>query len=189
MDITILPASPAPTLLTAQARVRSMGEHFVAFLAMNNIHGYLNDPDYVLRTDRVNDILLSVALSDGLSDTEFKTQAFAIKNLTRKQIGVGASMELLARAMGYSHYQLANLCRSPEGYIENVWSGSVRVAAELLSSEESLKQRQFRNYADNPRIRELYTLHNAFNREKSAAKKARSQARKAEREQRREAQQ
>lgn len=187
MTIAIIPEAFAS--VPARDQVVEKGDRFINFLAMNNIRAYLKEGEHMLDPNRVNDVLLVAALSETLGAVEFRHLAFTIRRLTLRQIGTGAAMELLARAMGYRTYGLANFCRFPDGHIENVWEHSATADAHPVLLDDEGLARQFRNYADNPRIRELYTLHNAFNREKSAAKKARFQERKAEREQRREAQQ
>lgn len=155
VEIQVLPAVPIPKKLTARHAAETLGEHFTAFLAANNLHGYLENPDYVLRDDRVNDVLLKVVISDGLRDTELKKLAFTIKNLTEKQIGVTKAYELMARALGYKGWQLARLCKEENGFIPNVWKGE-RSAVQNLFIEEVLKAHEFETTNRNPMIAELF---------------------------------
>jgi hypothetical protein len=61
VDITILPPEDAPPQLTARYVIGSLGEHWAAFLAANNISGWVQDDDYVLRDDRIADLLLTIS--------------------------------------------------------------------------------------------------------------------------------
>lgn len=172
--------TPLRGRLTILQRIQARGPAFQTWLTMNNINPYpahaVNTLDpYTLGEDRIDAIMLTAALSKGLSQCEFRRLTFLLKNLSKGSISHSLAMELLARAMGYKNYTLAALCRDPddpERFLENIWEGSV-VKGPV---PDVPSQRQ--PFAENPRFLQLYTERASKNRELSAAKRA-------EREQRR----
>lgn len=123
MTYAILPAQEIPSQITVRTVSKTLGDHFAGFIAANNLNGYLSDPDYVLRDDRIGDILLKVTVKPGMSLSEMKQLASSMVRLTSRHITHSRALELISRALGYPTYYLAQICRDREDYIGNVWAG------------------------------------------------------------------
>lgn len=129
-----LPPQDVPHQLTARAAVEHLGEHFESFLAANNLHGWYPDADYVFRNDRLADRFVLIALSPGLllyrcRITNKKLRKIA--NASGATIRCGAMYEMLAHALGYSHWYYAYKCRTVDDFIENTWplGGAISMAS------------------------------------------------------------
>lgn len=138
VDITILPPEDAPPQLTARYVIGSLGEHWAAFLAANNISGWVQDDEYVLRDDRIADLLLTISATTGLYMGQFKRMASRLSTLSKdsgNQIPLTAINEIVAKALGYYSYNFAYKCRTTDDFIENVWPTGEALSLTELDAE------------------------------------------------------
>ncbi len=171
-NVQELPPEEAPKQITVRYVSRTLGDHFAGFLAANNLSGYLADPDYVLRDDRVGDILLATSVKPGMRIEDIKQQASDLKRLTEKQLGHSKCLELLARALGYPTYYLASVCRDADGYVHNVWAGEGKGREILYDQSGVIKGNNSRRVFRNNLIVVLYAMNRDRNVEHSQQKKA-----------------
>lgn len=137
-EITVLPPQEAPTQLTARSVVETLGEHWSAFLAANNLSGWTEDDDYILRDDRFADVLLSISSTTGMYVSEFKRQAARMKALSVSagtKVRITAVNEFIARALGYDTYYMAYKCRTVDDFIQNVWPVGAVLSVNILEAE------------------------------------------------------
>jgi hypothetical protein len=138
VDITILPPEGAPPQLTARYVIGSLGEHWAAFLAANNISGWVQDDDYVLRDDRIADLLLTISATTGMYMGQFKRMASRLSALSKdcgNQIQLSAINEIVAKALGYYSYNFAYKCRTADDFIENVWPTGEALSLTEMDAE------------------------------------------------------
>jgi hypothetical protein len=120
VEITEIPPQEEPKQLTVRAVSKTLGEHFAAFLAANNLNGYMDDPDYVLRDDRVGDILMGIASQPGLKEKRVKDHARKLRDLSG--MNYMTCLHLVCRALGYPAWDLAKkYMDTKECYILNMW--------------------------------------------------------------------
>lgn len=137
-EIIVLPPAAAPTQLTARYVSQSLGEHWTAFLAANNMAGWVRDDDYILRDDRIGDLLLTISATTGLYLGQFKHMASAISALSKEsgsKIQLSAVNEIVAKALGYYSYNFAYKCRTTDDFIENVWPTGAALSLTELDIE------------------------------------------------------
>ncbi|MGF6282302.1 hypothetical protein ABH908_000214 [Pseudomonas frederiksbergensis] len=138
VDVTILPSEEIPSQITARHVIRSLGEHWDAFLAANNISGWQQDDDYVLRDDRIADLLLIISATSGLYLGQFKRMAMRVKVLSQEsgnKLPISVINEFLAKALGYYSYNFAYKCRTTDDFIENVWPTGEALSFTELDAE------------------------------------------------------
>lgn len=58
MNYTVYPAQEAEKPLTARVAIVQLGDHLQAFLNSNNISSWAPTDDYILREDRLADVLV-----------------------------------------------------------------------------------------------------------------------------------
>lgn len=141
MQITVLPPQPDEPQITARHAIQGLGQHAEAFLAANNLHGWAEDDAYVLRPDRLADILLTLSASTGLYVGQVKRFARRISKLSDaggSKIQRAKALDLVVKSLGYFNYEIAYRCRSADDFIQNFWpQGS---AMSLHSLEDSVGQ-------------------------------------------------
>jgi hypothetical protein len=145
VEVTVLPPQEADKQLTAKYVIKTLGEHAQAFMLANNINGFLEDDNYVLRDDRVVDILLRVSCTAGLTRAQVKRFAFNITKMTKEaksKIPLSAALNLVARALGYHAYNLAHACCDDQGYIENLWRYGACITNQLFAEDDTLVKRK-----------------------------------------------
>lgn len=157
MVVVVLPPEAIPTQITAKAAISKLGDHLQAFLAHNNIHGYLHDPSYVLRDDRIADILLQVGIQESLTYIALKDLARKIKLLSNKAIKHGHSLELLARALGYKTWHDCVHSMPETEVIVNMWLDPTSTQVRLFDTKE-VKRGTARQVYDNPEVKRLIRL-------------------------------
>ncbi|MCX2694493.1 hypothetical protein OO256_26710 [Pseudomonas sp. DCB_CB] len=138
IEVSVLPPADTPKQLTARSVISSLGEHWVAFLAANNITGWAEDADYILREDRIVDIVLTVGSSTGLYLGQLKRQASLIKKLSAASGGnlkIAHINEIIAKALGYKNYYMAYKCRSVDNFVQNVWPSGVALSLDIVDAE------------------------------------------------------
>jgi hypothetical protein len=138
VEIIELQPQEAPKTLTARHAIETLGEHYTAFLAANNLSGWKPAEDYVLRDDRLADVLVEISLSTGMYLGHFKRVASRLRILTVQadsKIKQRAVLEMIAKALGYPSYLLAKRCRSPEDFIENLWPVGASISLHALEFE------------------------------------------------------
>lgn len=155
MDIIELPPEEAPKQLTVRQACETLGEHYLAFLAANNLSGYGDDGDYILDPNKVADSLLLLATKSGISKKQVAAEAFRITRMTGKVIKYSAALELIARSLGYAGYQLMMLCRDSDDWITNVWRTS-KTTVVTLNGEKKLKNHEFKHVNSNHDINVLF---------------------------------
>ena len=147
-EIIVLPPAAAPTQLTARYVSQSLGEHWTAFLAANNLAGWVQDDDYILRNDRIGDLLLKISATTGLYLGQYKLMAGTLTALTKdsgSKIQISAVNDIIAKALGYSCYYFALKCRTTDDFIENVWpSGAALSLTELDANAGQNRQTTLR---------------------------------------------
>lgn len=123
IEIMTLPPQEAPKQLTARQVCESLGEHYEAFLAANNIKGWIID-DHVLDNSHISDVLFRISASTGLYVGRLSNEGGHLRKLA-KEAGNDAPlhfwMNCAARALGYPSYHLAHSCRRENGFVENLW--------------------------------------------------------------------
>lgn len=160
VQITLLPPQEAVKQLTARYVINTLGEHATAFMNANNINGFLVDDDYVLRDDRIIDLLMMLSCTTGLHAQHLKDFGWKLRRLikcTGAKISVIAAYDLAARALGYHCYSLAHKCRHHDDFIDNLWKYGAVINDQILDSEdrtvfkknqrafEALRHRRVRN--------------------------------------------
>lgn len=165
VDVIVLPSQPQPIQLTAKAAVRKLGDHLEGFLA--NTHSrypkQYEDPDYVLREDRVADILLTIACMESVDYKWAKRKAAFIRDLTGKDIKLGKAMEMIGRALGYKYWAQCVFARDANDQIENVW-GSELLKHETMFEDRELTRVERREIFRNNRIQELISQNRHLHR-------------------------
>lgn len=141
VDIQNLPPQEGEPQLTARVAVKTLGEHFVAFLNANNLGGYLTEPDRVLSDDRVGDLLILTACCKMINLAEFKRRATRLREISHRAIRPCEAHTLLAKAMGYRNYNNLLAARECDDIIYPVWDdlGSMQQAAFGNTSVEDEK--------------------------------------------------
>lgn len=141
MQVTVLPPQPDEPQITARHAIQGLGQHAEAFLAANNLQGWAEDEAYVLRLDRLADVLLMLSASTGLYAGQVKRFARRISKLSNaggSKIKRATALNLVVKALGYYSYEVAYRCRSADDFIQNFWPhGS---AMSLHSLEKNVGQ-------------------------------------------------
>ncbi len=115
-----------------------MGEHLQAFLNANNIANWTPDEDYVLRDDKLADVLVTIGAAKGMTIAQMKYQARKVRKLAKAG---GAIMKLnhaysmVANCLGYRDFRTSFMCRSVDHYVDNLWLTGVLLRDGLLASE------------------------------------------------------
>lgn len=133
-----LPPQEATKILTARHVIETLGEHYTAFLAANNLSGWAPAEDYVLRHDRLADVLVEISLSTGMYLGHFKRTTTRLRQLTKKadsKIKHCVLLEMVAKALGYPSYYVAYRCRSAEDFVENLWPVGASMSMHALEAE------------------------------------------------------
>lgn len=118
-----LPPQEAPKQLTARQVCENLGEHYEAFLAANNIKGWVID-DHVLDYSHIADVLFRISATTGLYVGRLSNEGGHLRSLAKK---AGSDEPLhfwlncAARALGYPSYFLAHRCRKENGFVQNLW--------------------------------------------------------------------
>lgn len=156
MVITHLPPEPNPERITARAAIRSLGEHYQAFLAMNNLKGYPDEPEHTLRGDRVHDLLLIISTKPGLTIEEAKAYGFRLKHITQGVVKLTEGYLMVVRALGYSNWAEARHCAEVGDFIPNLWPYAKEVdVRDLLSPSGSIDTKELHQRLFGSKIREL----------------------------------
>ncbi|KZN20528.1 MULTISPECIES: hypothetical protein [Pseudomonas] len=137
-EITQLPPQEPPKQITARFVINTLGEHWVAFLAANNMSGWTAEEEYVLRDDRFADVLLMIASSTGMYLGQLKRSGKQLRNLaaaTENHVGLSKIYDMISKALGYSGYAIAYKCRTVDDFIENVWPLGAAMSLVTLDSE------------------------------------------------------
>lgn len=163
MNYTVYPAQQAEKPLTAKAAIVHLGDHLQAFLNANNISSWAPTDDYVLREDRVADVLVCLGTAKGMSIAQIKYRAKKLLKLVRADgspMKLSFAYDLVANCLEYKAFRHAHVCRSIDHYVENLWplnvisNGLLFNEGELLawpssSTSEMLRERmQFNKHRD-----------------------------------------
>lgn len=163
MNYTVYPAQEAEKPVTAKAAIVHLGDHLQAFLNANNISNWAPADNYVLREDRVADVLVCLGTAKGMSIAQMKYRAKRLLKLVRADgnpMKLSFAYDLVANCLGYKAFRLAHMCRSIDHYVENLWpldvinNGRLFNEGELLvwpssSTSEMLRERmQFNKQRD-----------------------------------------
>ena len=108
--VVVLPPEPAPRMLTANVAVRTLQDHFLAFLDANNPTGFDAEIVAQISDHAIGDLMLLAALKDSVSVRDFKWEAKKLKKVSSGAIGHSHCLELMARLFGYSNWHEANHC-------------------------------------------------------------------------------
>lgn len=140
-----LPPQEAPKQLTARQVCESLGEHYEAFLAANNIKGWVID-DHVLDNSHISDVLFRISATTGLYVGRLSNEGGHLRKLA-KEAGNDAPLHFwlncAARALGYPSYHLAHCCRRENGFVENLWPEGALMNPDDFG-EELPKEREHR---------------------------------------------
>lgn len=137
-EVTLIPPQELPKQITARSVISTLGEHWIAFLAANNMSGWTADEEYVLREDRFADVLLMIAGSTGLYLSQLKRNGKRLKKLaaaTDNTVGLSKIYDMIAKALGYSGYAIAVKCRTADDFIENIWPLGAAMSLLTLDAE------------------------------------------------------
>ncbi|WP_141678559.1 hypothetical protein [Pseudomonas sp. AU12215] len=154
-----LPPQKNPKQLTARHAARHLGEHLSAFLAANNLSGWTAEDSYILREDRISDVLIIIGCSTGLYTGQLKRYAKIIKNLAKTcdgSITCSQAHDIISRSLGYKNYHTAYKCRTTDNFLENVWpfgsaidissiENNTKVSPQSVSAIKSLYERYCTN--------------------------------------------
>lgn len=163
MNYTVYPAQEAEKPPTAKAAIVHLGDHLQAFLNANNISNWAPTDDYVLREDRLADVLVCLGTAKGMSIAQMKYRAKKLLKLARaygNPMKLSFAYDLVANCLGYKAFRLAHMCRSIDHHVENLWpldmikNGQLFNEGKLLtwpssSTSEMLRERmQFNKHRD-----------------------------------------
>lgn len=138
MNIVLYAPQEIPKTLTARVAISHLGEHLQAFLNANNISNWAPDEDYVLRDDKLADLLVTLGTAKGMTIAQMKYQARRVRKLAKDG---GATMMLnhaysmVANCLGYRDFQTSFVCRSVDHYVNNLWLTGMLLRDGLLASE------------------------------------------------------
>ncbi|WP_409262953.1 hypothetical protein [Pseudomonas putida] len=138
MNIVLYAPQEIPKTLTARVAISRLGEHLQAFLNANNIANWTPDEDYVLRDDKLADVLVTIGAAKGMTIAQMKYQARKVRKLAKAG---GAIMKLnhaysmVANCLGYRDFRTSFMCRSVDHYVDNLWLTGVLLRDGLLASE------------------------------------------------------
>ena len=124
MNYTVYPAQEVDIPLTAKVAIVNLGDHLQAFLNANNISSWAPVDDYILREDRLADVLVFLGTAKGMSIAQIKYRAKKLLKLVRASgnpMKLSFAYNLVANCLGYKAYRLAYMCRSIDHYVENLW--------------------------------------------------------------------
>ena len=124
MNYTVYPAQEAEKPLTARVAIVQLGDHLQAFLNSNNISSWAPTDDYILREDRLADVLVCLGTAKGMSIAQIKYRAKKLLKLVRaygNPMKLSFAYDLVANCLGYKAFRLAHMCRSIDHYVENLW--------------------------------------------------------------------
>lgn len=105
VEITVLPSQPAPQRITVRQACDSLGEHYQAFLAANNLKGYVDDPDRLLSIDKIGDLILLAMLSTHLTRDEYNWYLSRLQELSNGLLSNSRAKIVLRQALGYNRTQ------------------------------------------------------------------------------------
>lgn len=138
MNIVLYAPQEIPKTLTARVAISRLGEHLQAFLNANNISNWTPDEDYVLRDDKLADVLVTIGAAKGMTIAQMKYQSRKVRKLAKAG---GAIMKLnhaysmVANCLGYRDFRTSFMCRSVDHYVDNLWLTGVLLRDGLLASE------------------------------------------------------
>ena len=129
--VIVLPPEPAPRLFTANAPVRTLHDHFLAFLDANNPNGFDAEVVAQISDNAIGDLMLLVAVNDSLSVHDFKREAKKLKKLSAGAIGHSHCLELMARLFGYASWHEAN-CSVKGDHVANRRTDRARINMKVF---------------------------------------------------------
>ena len=141
MNYTVYPAQEVDIPLTARVAIVNLGDHLQAFLNANNISSWAPVDDYVIREDRLADVLVFLGTAKGISIAQIKYRAKKLLKLVRTSgnpMKLSFAYNLVANCLGYKTYQFAYTCRSIDHYVENLWPLNIIDNGHLFSEGELL---------------------------------------------------
>lgn len=110
---TALPPVPMPVTLTARPRLRSLRDHFVAFLNVNNSEGFAVDVAVHVPNDTIGEVMQLAATLYYVTEKRLKCIAKVIKKKSNGAIIHSTALELVSRVFGYkSWYEARRLMRN-----------------------------------------------------------------------------
>ncbi|WP_288440961.1 hypothetical protein [uncultured Pseudomonas sp.] len=179
MNIVLYAPQEIPKTLTARVAISHLGEHLRAFLNANNISNWAPDEEYVLRDDKLADVLVTLGTAKGMTIAQMKYQAKKVLKLAKAggaKIQLGHSYSMVANCLGYRDFRTSLQCRSVDNYVDNLWLTGVLLRDGLLASERPESWPSSR-ITDELRARMRFnkTRSNIVNQIKKRGRKARSQ--------------
>lgn len=138
MNIVLYAPQEIPKTITARVAISRLGEHLQAFLNANNISKWTTDEDYVLKDDKLADVLVTLGTAKGMTIAQIKYQARRVRKLAKAG---GAIMKLnhaysmVANCLGYRDFKTSFKCRSVDHYVDNLWLTDMLLRDGLLASE------------------------------------------------------
>ena len=138
MNIVLYAPQEIPKTITARVAISRLGEHLQAFLKANNISKWTTDEDYVLKDDKLADVLVTLGTAKGMTIAQIKYQARRVRKLAKTG---GAIMKLnhaysmVANCLGYRDFKTSFKCRSVDHYVDNLWLTDMLLRDGLLASE------------------------------------------------------
>lgn len=131
MPVIVLPPDPVPRTLTANVRVRTLQDHFLAFLDANNPNGFDAEIVAQISDNAIGDLMLLAALKDAMSVSEFKLEAKKLKKLSSGVIGHSHCLALLSRLFGYANWHEALQCVR-DGLLDNRRTDRARINMKIF---------------------------------------------------------
>lgn len=141
VEVTVLPPQVSFPQLTAKHVIKTLGEHRTAFMNANNLSGYVDD-DYVLREDKVADLLTMIGCTKGMTWQQVKDFGWKIKQLTKdskSKLSLVACIDLVSKALGYNGQALAQVCQNREGFVENLWGEGIVVDMKMFEQDGKIR--------------------------------------------------
>jgi hypothetical protein len=99
-QVTVLPPQAAPKHPTAEYHSKTLEEHLLAFLNVNNPKGWLVN----ISMDDIVGFLTEISNRDGLSIEQFKKHAIKLRDMTNKKVKLMGAYEVLSRLYGYHRW-------------------------------------------------------------------------------------
>ncbi|KYC17531.1 hypothetical protein WM94_21645 [Pseudomonas sp. ABFPK] len=140
MDYVLYAPQPVDKQLTAKVAMANLGDHFKAFLNANNVSNWAQDDCYLLRDDKVADVLILLSTTKGMTVGQLKYQGKKLIKLVAASGGKLRQMlayRMVANCLGYETYEFALSCRSVDDYIDNLWVEGM-VAGAVFLDESAL---------------------------------------------------
>jgi hypothetical protein len=105
------------TKITARAAIQNLGEHFLAFMAVNNLSGFLHNEDAVIDDTTVGGTLLLIAMEPQHTGAQLKERAAHLMALSQGVITQTRARVLVQMAIGVRFSRCRNRFPNTEVFV------------------------------------------------------------------------